>query len=84
MLFVLFDNLISQALRRLFPTQYKITGACRKCGKCCEEIRLQISPKFLTSKFFTDLVIRWTSWLFDFYLIEVDFKNQELLFSCKQ
>lgn len=82
MLFVLFDNLISSSLKKLFPTRYKIDGRCKMCGNCCREIRMKISKAYLSSKFFTELVIRWISWLFDFYLIKIDFEYQDLVFSC--
>ncbi|NQU17652.1 MAG: hypothetical protein HQ564_06250 [Candidatus Saganbacteria bacterium] len=82
LLFVLLDNFVSTRLKALFPTQYKIAGKCKMCGNCCKEIRMKIAPAFFSSKFFTDLVIRWISWLFDFYLIKIDFEHHDLVFSC--
>ncbi|OGC03442.1 hypothetical protein A2276_00835 [candidate division WOR-1 bacterium RIFOXYA12_FULL_43_27] len=82
MLLVLLDNFVTMGLKSLFPTRHKITGRCKMCGNCCREIRMKIAPAFLSSKFFTELVIRWISWLFDFYLIEIDFEHQDLVFSC--
>ena len=80
--FVLLDNFIVNSLKRLFPTRYKIVGSCKTCGNCCQVIRLHISPNFLGSKLITDLVVRWISWIFNFYLIEIDYKYQALVFGC--
>ena len=82
-LFVFLDNLISTSLKKMFPTRYKIAGKCKMCGNCCKEIRMKIAPAYLSSKFFTELAIRWISWLFDFYLLKIDFENRDLAFSCK-
>lgn len=83
-LFVLLDNIIHNCIKNIFPTRYKIAGKCKMCGNCCKEIRMKISPAYLSSKFFTELVIRWVSWLFDFYLLNIDFEHNDLVFSCKK
>ena len=37
----------------------------------------------IKSKFFTNLAIRWISWLFDFILLEVNREYNYLAFTCK-
>lgn len=80
---MLFDNRITQSLKRLFPTAFKIKGKCNQCGKCCEEILLKMTPSQIKNNFFRSLCIRWISWLYDFYLLHVDLKRGYLAFSCR-
>jgi len=81
--FMLIDNWVMQALKKIFPTKFKIKGQCKKCGQCCAEILLKMSPTQINNNFFRNLCIRWLSWLYDFYLLRVDFDKGYLAFSCK-
>lgn len=80
---MLLDNLIMQGLKKFFPTRHKIAGTCRQCGVCCQEIHLKMTPRQIYSKFFRDLCIRWLSFLYDFYLLRIDYPRNYLVFSCK-
>lgn len=80
---MLLDNWITQGLKGLFPTKFKIKGQCNKCGKCCEEILLKMTPSQIHNDFFRNLCVRWLSWLYDFYLLHIDLKRGYLGFSCK-
>ncbi len=82
-LLMIFDNIITNLLKKLFPTKYKIIGRCGKCGKCCEEIYLKMTKKQAGSVFFTSICSRWLSWLYDFYLIRIEKDRGYLVFSCK-
>jgi hypothetical protein len=83
--FVLLDNLINNTVKTiLFRTRWKRVGKCRQCGNCCREILLKIDPKQLGSRWFTNLAIRWISWLFDFVLIRIDYTYHYLVFTCRQ
>lgn len=81
--FVILDNYLTNLAKRLFPTRYKLTGKCRQCGNCCRRIILTMTPAQINSRFFTDLSVRWISWLFGFQLIEVDREHCSLVFSCR-
>jgi len=81
-IFILLDNLITQSLKRLFKTNYRIEGKCKKCGVCCQEILLKIHPNLLKGELITKTVIAWISWIFDFYLLYIDRENGYLAFSC--
>ena len=80
---VLLDNLLTNLPKKLlFKSRWKLTGQCKQCGVCCQEILLKMTPRQISSKFFTKLAIRWTSWLFDFILLRVDYEHQYLVFTC--
>ena len=80
---VLFDNLLTNLPKKLlFKTNWKVGGECKQCGVCCQEIFLKMTPRQISSKFFTDLATRWTSWLFDFILLRVDHEYNYLVFTC--
>jgi len=81
--FVLLDNLLTNLPKKiLFKSRWKLEGKCKQCGVCCQEIYMKITPKQLSSKFFTNLAIKWTCWLFDFILLDVDYENYYLVFTC--
>lgn len=81
---MVFDNVIMQALKRLFPKRYQILGSCKKCGQCCKEILLECSKGQIESPFFLNIAIRWLSWLYDFKLIYIYKENRFLAFTCKK
>ncbi len=82
--FVLLDNFLANFPKRLlFKTRWVLEGKCRQCGNCCQEILLKMTPRQISSKFFTSVAIKWISWLFDFILLRVDYDNQYLAFTCK-
>lgn len=80
---VLLDNALAHFIKSWFPKKWKITGKCRQCGNCCREIYLKITPAQLQSPLFTNLAIRWISWLFDFNLLRIDYENHYLIFNCQ-
>jgi hypothetical protein len=81
---VLLDNLLTNLPKRLlFQTRWRLDGKCKKCGSCCQEIYLKITPRQHASKFFTGLAVKWISWLFDFILLRADPDNYYLIFTCK-
>jgi Fe-S-cluster containining protein len=79
---ILLDNAITQGLKRLFPTAWKIGGSCKQCGKCCEEILLKAHPALLKGNWITKLTVKWIEWVFQFYLIRIDREGKYLVFSC--
>lgn len=82
--FILLDNFLTNLPKKvLFRSRWVLEGKCRKCGTCCKEIYLRITPRQLSSKLFTELAVRWTSWIFDFELLRIDYENCYLVFSCK-
>ena len=81
--FVLADNFVSNLAKKPFGSRWKLTGRCNKCGKCCKEIHIKIEPRLLNSKFTQEVVIRWVSWLFRFYLQRIDHERNYLVFGCK-
>ncbi|MFA4857921.1 MAG: YkgJ family cysteine cluster protein [Candidatus Margulisiibacteriota bacterium] len=83
MLFVLLDNLLTNLLRTLFRSRWRKIGKCKKCGQCCRQIYLTMTPRQIASPLFTNLAIHWISWLFDFVLLKVDTENHALVFTCK-
>lgn len=82
--FILLDNFLTNLCKRiLFKTRWVLVGKCRRCGTCCKEIYLKITPRQLSSKFFANLAIKWISWIFDFILLKIDYDNYYLIFTCK-
>lgn len=82
--FILLDNFLTNLPKKfLFKTRWVLEGNCKQCGTCCKEIYLKITPRQLSSKFFTALAIKWISWIFDFILLRVDYDNYYLIFTCK-
>ncbi|MBU0574148.1 MAG: hypothetical protein ABIJ26_05315 [Candidatus Margulisiibacteriota bacterium] len=77
------DNAVVQGLKKLFPHKYKITGRCKRCGNCCREIHLKMTPRQIRSEFFRNLCIKWLVWLYDFILLEVNTEYYYLSFTCK-
>ncbi len=83
MSFVILDNFLTALTRKLFPTRYKLTGHCRQCGQCCRRIILTMTPAQARSPLFTNLSVRWISWLFGFRLLEIDHEHDSLVFDCR-
>jgi Fe-S-cluster containining protein len=83
MSFIILDNHITNLVKRPFRTKWKLSGKCNKCGICCQEIMLDIHPNLLKSRFTTDIIVRWLSWAFNFYLKDIDEKKYKLIFGCK-
>jgi Fe-S-cluster containining protein len=84
MLFVLLDNVLTNIPKKLFfKSVWILEGKCKQCGICCKAIGLKISKRQLSSKFFTNLAIKWICWLFDFILLEIDREHGYLIFTCK-
>jgi uncharacterized protein len=79
---VLADNYISHLVQKPFGTKWVLEGDCNKCGKCCLDIHLKIEPKLLNNAFTRELVVRWISWLFVFYLKRIDYDRNYLVFGC--
>ena len=83
-LLILADNFLTNLPKKfLFRTRWVLRGECRQCGTCCREIYLKITPRQLSSEWFTRLAIRWISWVFDFELLRIDRVNFYLVFTCK-
>ena len=81
---ILIDNFLSNFPKRLlFKTRWKLKGQCRQCGTCCKSIYLRMTPRQMQSRFFTNLSIKWISWVFDFKLIGIDRESLHLIFSCQ-
>jgi hypothetical protein len=81
--FVIFDNFITNAAKSIFRTKWLRTGHCLQCGNCCKEIYISLTPAQSRSRLFTNIAIRWITWLFDFILLKVDYDNSSLVFTCK-
>ena len=83
-IFVLLDNFLTNFLKKyIFKSNYVLEGKCKQCGVCCQEILLKITPAQMSSKLFTNLAIKWISWLFDFILLKIDYEHGYLAFTCK-
>ncbi|OGC11256.1 hypothetical protein A3K48_01870 [candidate division WOR-1 bacterium RIFOXYA12_FULL_52_29] len=76
------DNALMKVVRNFFPTAWRRDGECRRCGRCCREIYLTLSPAQAKSPLFLGFYKRWLSWLFDFELIRFDADYPALLFKC--
>lgn len=81
--FVLADNFVSNLARKPFRSRWRLEGSCNKCGKCCKEIHMKIEPLLLKDGFIREVVIRWVSWLFNFYLLRMDDERNYLVFGCR-
>ena len=81
--FVLLDNLLTNLTRKIFKTRWALAGTCQQCGSCCRQIVLTMTPAQIKSRLFTDISVRWISWLFGFELIRIDEENLSLIFSCR-
>ena len=80
---VIFDNFVSNIVKKPFRTKWALDGKCKKCGKCCRDIKLAIDPRLLSNTFTRELVIRWTSWVMGFYLKAIEYDPPYLVFGCK-
>lgn len=81
---VVLDNFLTNLPKRfLFKPQWPISGSCCKCGQCCQEIYVRATERQLSSRWFIDLVIRWTSWLFDFVYLRTEKERSYLVFTCR-
>lgn len=80
---VLADNYVTNLAGSIFRKQWRLDGKCKKCGRCCREIHLKIEPRLLGNQFTKELVVRWISWLFCFYLIKIDYERNYLVFGCR-
>jgi hypothetical protein len=82
MLFVLADNFLTNSAGKIFRKNWALGGQCRQCGSCCRRIILTMTPAQMRSRLFTEISVRWISWLFGFRLLEIDRENNSLAFSC--
>jgi len=82
-IFVILDNFLTNSAKKIFRTRWVLTGRCRQCGNCCKEIYLKMTPNQMKSRFFTNISVRWISWLFDFNLLRIDREHDYLVFNCK-
>jgi Fe-S-cluster containining protein len=80
---VIADNFVANLAGSFFRKKWKLEGSCKKCGKCCRDIHLKIDPRLLNNRFTRELVIRWISWLFRFYLKRIDHERNYLVFGCR-
>jgi Fe-S-cluster containining protein len=77
------DNFLLNSFKKLlFKPSQILQGKCKKCAKCCQEIALSISPNILEGKLTREFTIRWISFVYDFYLKEIDYKSSQLIFGC--
>ena len=80
---MIFDNLVTQSFKKIIHSKYKRQGSCHKCGQCCEEVYLRMTPKQINAKFFRNLCVRWISWLYGFVLLRMDYSKTSLVFTCE-
>jgi len=78
------DNWINNRLKCLFPTRYVLTGKCNQCGSCCKRILLSATPNQIRSRLFMNFMIRWYEWLFNFKLLDIDYEDNYIAFSCSR
>mgnify|MGYP001606063823 CR=1 FL=1 len=83
MVLVIFDNFIINLIKKVLGSRWILTGKCQQCGTCCQQIVMTMTPAQVKSRFFTDLSIRWISWLFGFQLQAVDEENCAIIFGCQ-
>lgn len=76
------DNALSNIVRSIFKTRYKVRGNCLKCGQCCRQIYLKVSRRQAASPLFARLSIKWIEWLFDFRLKWIDYEDDYFVFEC--
>jgi len=80
---IIVDNFITNIVKKPFKTRWVLYGNCKKCGKCCKDIKLAVNPRLLTNSFTRELVVRWTSWVMGFHLKRIEYDPPYLVFSCK-
>jgi len=84
LLITLADNFLTTKIKHaLFKTKYSIVGNCKKCGNCCKKIYIKATKAQLKSDFFKKIYIKWIEWLFQFSLLEIDYKDCYFVFKCK-
>ena len=80
---ILADNYITNLAKKPFRSKWGLEGSCKKCGRCCLDISLEINPALLKSRFTIDVVVRWVSWIFNFYFKRIEYDKHFLVFGCK-
>ena len=73
------DLKISRRLRR---PPYRLAGSCRRCGACCREPSIPVSPIFLYLGAARRLILAWDRIVDGFVLEETDRKAGILAFRC--
>ena len=76
------DIFLTDQTRRVFKTQYVISGACKKRGVCCQHIAVELSPIFWRHQWLISLIARWYRFLFRFRLKGVIESDKVAVFSC--
>ena len=84
LLLMLADNAVTNLVKKPFRTRWVLVGKCNQCGKCCQNIKLAINPRLLSSVFIRELVIMWTSWVMGFHLKRIEYTPPYLVFGCKK
>lgn len=79
---VFLDNFIMRSIKSVFPRDWELSGGCKKCGKCCQEIFMGIRPILLKAKYPLKIIVAWIEWLFDFKLKSIDRQSSHLIFTC--
>lgn len=76
------DGAFNYLTYKLFPKPYKITGACKKRGLCCQNIAVYVPKSFFKYTLLRKLTILWYTFVYNFSFLDHNTEEQVLLFRC--
>ena len=79
---MIFDE-IKFIFQKFFGARYKITGACKQCGKCCSEIRFINGNCYVATNEQFEALKRFDKRYNNFEISGFDDEKKSLLFRCK-
>lgn len=76
------DGFFSTVTAGLFKKNYKIAGACKKRGVCCQNIAIYLSDGFWKYPLLKMLAISWYQFVYNFSYKGFEPNHKVIVFSC--
>lgn len=69
-------------VRNLFPSQWRKTGSCIRCGACCDTPTVDLPRFYFRFPHLIELLIRWHEFWYGFSRHETRIETSQLVFTC--
>lgn len=76
------DGCLSTFASKLFPTEYKITGTCKKRGVCCHQIAIHLSDTFWRLHRLRKITRKYYEFVYNFSMIREESDIKVQVFRC--
>lgn len=77
------DGIMTALVRWLFPPIYKLEGACKKRGICCQNIAIYLNSRFWRLPRFKILAMKWYEFVYHFEFLGESESDRVVMFRCR-